>query len=190
MNKAVFIDRDGTLNVEVDYLSFVKDLVLIDKAADALKLLKDSGYLVIIITNQSGIARGYFTEDDLEEIHKELKKRLRIDDEELIDDIYFSPFHTEGKIEKYTKQSDCRKPGTGMVLKAAEKYEIDLAKSFVIGDSYADMMLAENAGMKGFLVRTGYGEKTYKQCTEEGVLPYRYVSSIYEASLEISNFKN
>ncbi|CAN5539518.1 N/A [soil metagenome] len=192
MNKAVFVDRDGTINVEVDYLSSVNDLVLIDKALDALKLLKDSGYLIIVVTNQSGIARGYFTEDDLELIHNELKSRLTIEknsEKSLIDDIYFSPFHSEGSVDKYTKNSECRKPGTGMILKAAAEHEIDLAASFMIGDSFADMQLAENAGMKSFLVKTGYGKKTYEKCIESGIIPFRYVNSIFEASEIISKIK-
>ena len=190
MNKAVFVDRDGTINVEVDYLNSVEKLELIDKAAEALKLLKDSGYLVIIITNQSGIARGYFSEEDLQVIHDELIKRLVVNDgQRLVDDIYFSPFHTDGIIEKYTKESDCRKPATGMVMKAKEKYNIDLNSSFVIGDSFADMMLAENAGMKSILVKTGYGVKTYEKCIEVKVTPFKYVENIYEAAKIISSLK-
>lgn len=190
MNKAVFIDRDGTINVEVDYLRSVDKLVLIDKAAEALKLLKDSGFLVIIITNQSGIARGYFSEEDLGLLHDELLKRLNINGQALVDDIYFSPFHTDGTIEKYTKDSDCRKPAAGMVIKAKEKYNIDLESSYMIGDSFADMKLAENAGLKSFLVKTGYGEKTYEKCKDENVIPYRYVKNIYEASEIITGINN
>ncbi len=182
MNKAVFIDRDGTINVEVDYLSSADKLVLIENAAAALKLLKDAGFLVIIVTNQSGIARGYFTEEDLGTIHDELLKNLNKNGQDLIDDIYFSPYHTEGTVEKYTKDSDCRKPATGMVMKAKVKFNIDLESSYMIGDSFADMKLAQNAGLKSFLVKTGYGEKTYEKCKEENVIPFRYVKDIYEAS--------
>jgi UDP-N-acetylmuramoyl-tripeptide--D-alanyl-D-alanine ligase len=182
MRKAIFLDRDGTINFDVGYLSKVKDISIFDGVVSSLKSFKDSGFLNLIITNQSGIARGYFTEADLTFLHDEFKRLLSHDGLELIDDIFFSPFHTEGKIQEYTKECDSRKPDTGMIDDAVKKYDIDLSKSYFIGDSLTDMQCAENAGLKKILVKSGYGLSTIKKCEENSIFIDFIAENISEAS--------
>ena len=182
MNKAIFLDRDGTINYDVGYLSEIKDISIFDGVIPSLKSLKETGFLNLIITNQSGIARGYFTESDLCILHDEFKRLLTIDGLPLIDDIFFSPFHIDGKINEYTKICNTRKPGTGMIDSAAKKYNIDLSKSYFIGDSLVDMQCAENAGLKKILVKTGYGLNTIEKCKEMNIGIDFIAEGISEAS--------
>ncbi|MBK9331029.1 MAG: HAD family hydrolase [Ignavibacteria bacterium] len=189
MNKAVFLDRDGTLIEEVNYLKKKEEISLFPETKKALLNLKESGFLNIIITNQSGIARGYFDENDLDSVHSELRNILTDNGEELIDGIYYSPYHTEGIIDKFTKESNFRKPGTGMIDKAANEHFIDIKNSFLVGDSITDMLCAKNAGLKKILVKTGYGERDYDKCIERNILPEYYAGNIYDASDFIVNYK-
>ena len=182
MNKAVFLDRDGTINEEVDYLSKVEDLILIKNVQNALLNLKNSGFLNIIVTNQSGIARGFLDLNTLENIHNELKKRLTDSSGCLIDDIFFSPYHSDGIIEEFKIDHVDRKPNTGMIVKAINKYYIDIKKSWFVGDSYTDMLCANNAGLKKILVLTGYGKKHLKSCLDNNIKPEFIAENIYEAS--------
>ncbi|HAY34474.1 MAG TPA: HAD family hydrolase [Ignavibacteria bacterium] len=188
MNKAVFLDRDGTLIEEVNYLKKKEEISLFPETKKALLNLKESGYLNIIITNQSGIARGYFDENDLASVHCELRKILTENGEELIDGIYYSPYHTKGIVDKYTKESNFRKPGTGMIDQAVKEFSIDINKSFLVGDSITDMLCAENAGLKKILVKTGYGERDYDKCREKNIIPDFYAGNIYDASDYIINY--
>ncbi|HMS63656.1 MAG TPA: HAD family hydrolase [Ignavibacteria bacterium] len=186
MNKAIFLDRDGTINEEVNYLINTEDIRIIPNTVNALRNFKNSGYLNIVITNQSGIARGFLTEEDLDKIHTCIRKILRENGNELIDDIFYSPYLSDGIIEKYKKESPDRKPGTGLILKAAAKFNIDLQESYFIGDSYTDMKCAENAGLRRVLVKTGYGEDTYKKCKEEKIFIDYIAENLFEASEIIS----
>lgn len=184
MSKAIFLDRDGTINEEVNYLKRPEDIRLYPNTIKALRSFKDSGFLNIIITNQSGIARGYFTEDDLGIIHKELTRIIAAenDGKDLIDDIFYSPYHPEGVIEKYKKESDDRKPNTGMIRKAGTKHEIDFKESYLIGDSFTDMLCAENAGLKKILVETGYGSNDIFKCRSENIEIDFVAKDLYDAS--------
>lgn len=190
MRRAIFLDRDGTINEEVNYLKRPEDIRLYPNTLKALRNFKDSGFLNIIITNQSGIARGYFTEEDLNNIHSELKKLLT-DKEgtELIDDIYYSPYHEDGIVEKYRQKSDDRKPNIGMIRKAKAGHGIDLKESYFIGDSFTDMLCAENAGLKEILVRTGYGMQDFLRCRTERIKLDYIASDLYDASEYIKNIQ-
>lgn len=185
MNKAVFLDRDGTINEEVNYLANKEDIKLIPGAREALKTFKKLGFLNIIITNQSGIARGFIKPDDLEEIHNELNSMLRIENVNLIDDIFFCPYHVEGILEQYRRESEDRKPNTGMIVKAKKKYNIDLSKSFLIGDSFTDMKCAVNGNIKKILVKTGYGKEALELCRKEGIELEYVASDILDAAVFI-----
>ena len=192
MNKAIFLDRDGTLNEEVNYLKATEDIRIFPGTIEALQKFKSLGFLNIIITNQSGVARGILTEDELNNIHEEFRKRLSINNHELIDDIYYSPFHIDGVIEKYKTESEDRKPGTGMIRKAQKKHTIDFNKSFFIGDSYSDMKCAGNAGIRKILVGTGYGKDEYLKCQKEKIEIDYFAKDIYDASgyiEKINSFK-
>ena len=150
--KAVFLDRDGTVVVHEPYLSSPDQLKLLPNAAEGIRLFKESGYLVIVITNQSGIARGFFDEERLTLIHKKLMRMLKDEGVE-IDAIYYCPHHTEGVIEQYTLDCDCRKPKPKMLLNAAIQHNIDLTQSLMIGDSEVDMLAGKNAGCTCVLIK-------------------------------------
>ena len=158
MNKAVFLDRDGTINVEKQYLFKTEEFEFIPRAPMAIKKMNDLGYKVIIISNQSGIARGFFTEQDVINLHKYMLQELdKIGAK--IDGFYYCPHHPEAKIEKYRLKCKCRKPENALFVKAIEKYEIDVSKSWVVGDRVRDLIPGEVLGMRGALVLTGYGKE-------------------------------
>jgi D,D-heptose 1,7-bisphosphate phosphatase len=156
---AVFLDRDGTINEEVGYLDRMEKLQLIPGAAEAIRLINKSGMKAVVITNQSGVARGIFTESFVAEINARLQEMLRAEGA-LIDAFYFCPHHpTEGQVE-YLKICDCRKPAPGMFLRAAEELRIDPNHSYMVGDTLKDIEAGARAGTRGVLVRTGFGEES------------------------------
>jgi D-glycero-D-manno-heptose 1,7-bisphosphate phosphatase len=161
---AVFIDRDGTLIREKNYLSKIKDVQLIKGAVEAVKLLKSSGYKVIVLTNQSGIGRGYFTEPELLKVHAFLVKLLKKKGV-ILDGIYYCPHHPDA-------DCSCRKPKTGMVIKAKRKLNLDLESSYTIGDHKGDFLLGQNMGGKGIFVLTGHGKHELKKIKAE---PEKYI---------------
>lgn len=153
-SKAVFLDRDGTLIEEVDFLSRAEDLRLFSFTYDAVRRLKDAGYLLIVITNQSGIGRGLFTENAMHAIHQEIQAQL----DNMIDAFYFCPHLPD-------EGCACRKPGIGMIEAACDRFSIDLDNSWVVGDKTLDVGSGANAGLSSILVRTGYGAE------HENILP-------------------
>ena len=153
---AVFIDRDGTINEQMGYINHIDRFVLLQGTAEAIRLLNLHRYLVIIISNQSGVARGYFPMELLEKVHVHMKTLLEKEDA-VVDGIYFCPHHPSGIIPDYRIACNCRKPGTGLIEKACKHFNIDLEKSWVIGDRCEDIELAHRSHLKGILVRTGYG---------------------------------
>ena len=155
MNRAVFFDRDGTINVEVGYLRELKQLVLIPGAGAAIRRLNEAGFKVVLVTNQSGIARGYFTEDFVQETHTLLKRMLQTEGARL-DGIYYCPHHPQSGNTRYTRECECRKPGTGMVEQAARELDIDVKRSFVVGDKWIDVELGQRAGAAAILVKSGF----------------------------------
>ena len=146
-NKCVFLDRDGVLNKDLGYLSSIKEFKIYPFTGKAIKLLNDQGYLVILITNQSGIGRGLITLEELNSIHGYLKKIIK-KNKAIIDDIYFCPFHPTHGVGKYRKETQDRKPGSGMIKKAIKKWKIDNNTSFMIGDKKKDLLCAQGAGVK------------------------------------------
>lgn len=178
MNKALFLDRDGTIVKEIEgetpetlgYLTGVAQVELIDGAADAIALAKKSGYKIIIITNQSAIARGWLTEEELHNINQKMFDLLiTANPDAVVDDLFYSPYHKEGTIDKYTIEHPSRKPDIGMILEAQVKHNIDLSNSYMIGDAVSDMKCGINAGIKNILVETGYGKMAYKKCLDENL---------------------
>jgi D-sedoheptulose 7-phosphate isomerase len=146
--RAVFIDRDDTVAKDVPYCPSPEKLVLFQGVGRSIKRLNDAGFLVLMVTNQSGVARGYFTEDDLARIHEKMRQDLAQDGARL-DAIYHCPHLPEGGC-------DCRKPAIGMVLQALREFDIDLSSSFVVGDSEREMELARRVGAQGIQVREGF----------------------------------
>lgn len=182
MERAVFLDRDGVLIEEVGYLSDVDQLRFIPHAAEAVHLLNKAGMKVILITNQSGVARGYFSEATINQIHQEMAKQLS-GEKAFIDSIYYCPHHPEGKVERYAIQCDCRKPSLGMLTKAAEEHGIDLKHSYLVGDKLSDVGCAQKAGMTSILVLTGYGKDEKKKITGSSFVKPTYIAkNLYEAA--------
>jgi D-glycero-D-manno-heptose 1,7-bisphosphate phosphatase len=157
--RAIFIDRDGTLNEDIGYVSSPDRLILYPWAAEAVRLINSSGRKAIVITNQSGIARRMYTVDTLEQIHRRMIDELASEGAR-IDAVYFCPHHPVIGDPPYRAVCECRKPRTGMLDAASREHNIDLALSYVIGDKASDIQLAENAGARGALVMTGYGSET------------------------------
>ena len=151
--KIAFLDRDGVLNasgIKNGYVGFIKDFKWIPGAKKAIKLLKKNGFKIVIVTNQSGIARGYFSIRDVYRVHRYLKSELKKIGT-YVDKIYFCPYHKDGIVNKYKRSSILRKPNIGMYLKASKVWNIDKKNSFMIGDQITDMQFAKKAGIKGYL---------------------------------------
>jgi len=155
MNRAVFLDRDGTINEEVGYLRSLDMLKIIPGAGAAIRRLNEAGFKVVIITNQSGVARGYFPESLVHEAHALMTAMLRKDGA-TIDGIYYCPHHPTAGNSKHTVLCDCRKPATGLLDRAARDLDIDMKKSFMVGDKWSDVELGHRAGTRSILVRSGF----------------------------------
>ena len=151
---AVFLDRDGVINVDRGYVGRPADFFLIDGAAEAISLLNQSGYLVFVVTNQSGIGRGLYTEADFEVVTAHMRSLLA-ERGAYIDDIRHCPFHPEAKIARYRQQHPWRKPAPGMILDILLHWEVDIESSFLIGDSPRDVAAATAAGIDGYLFDGG-----------------------------------
>ena len=162
LKKAVFFDRDGTLNVDVVYLHEPSKLVWISGAIDAIRWANENAYLVVVVTNQSGVARGYYREEDIHILHEYMNNELKKEGAH-IDAFYYCPHHPEGKLPAYRQKCSCRKPAGGMLLKAIEDYNIDPHQSLLIGDSDTDIAAAENAGIRGVKYIDGDISKLLKQ---------------------------
>lgn len=143
INKAVFLDRDGVINFDYGYVYKIKDFKFKKKVFEAVKYLNEKKYLVIIITNQSGIGRGYYSKKDLNQLHKWMKKKFK-EKNSYIDDIYFCPYYAYSKKKFSLKEKYRRKPNKGMILEAKQKWFIDLRQSFIVGDRNVDKQLAQN----------------------------------------------
>jgi D-glycero-D-manno-heptose 1,7-bisphosphate phosphatase len=156
MQRAVFIDRDGTISEEVGYINHPSRFRVFPYSPAAIKLLNDSGWLAIVITNQAGVARGYFAEDMIQTIHETLKQEMAATDAR-IDAIYYCAHHPSVGEPPYRFDCDCRKPKPGLIRRAAEEFDIDLAESWMVGDRYGDIELARNAGVNSAFVMSGYG---------------------------------
>ena len=156
MTRAVFLDRDGTLIEEAGYLDRLDRLVFFPYSIDAVRVLSRAGFSVVVVTNQAGIARGIVTESFLDEAHRHIAARVEAGGGR-IDGFYFCPHHPEAVIEQYRQSCNCRKPAPGMFTQAAADLDIDLSRSFAVGDRWHDIEAAQRAGARGVLVRTGYG---------------------------------
>ena len=172
---AVFIDRDGTINEQMGYINHISRFRMLPRVPEAIKLLNKNQFLAIVVSNQSGVARGYYPEDLVIQVNKIMIEQLSSKDARL-DAIYYCPHHPNGEVKNYSINCDCRKPGTGLITRACEEFEIDMDRSFVVGDSSADLGMAERAGMPGIVVKTGYGLGEL-----EYVIPKKRLSPAYVA---------
>jgi D-glycero-D-manno-heptose 1,7-bisphosphate phosphatase len=155
VKRAVFLDRDGTINIEKDYLYQAAEFEFIAGVPEAIRLLNRAGFVVVVVTNQSGVARGYYTEEDVEILHRHIARELEQADAH-VDTWLYCPHHPSGR-GSYALPCDCRKPLPGMLKNAASRYDIDLQNSIMIGDKRADIEAGLAAGCRTILVRTGYG---------------------------------
>jgi D,D-heptose 1,7-bisphosphate phosphatase len=165
MNRAVFLDRDGVINKDVDLLSSINEIKLIDGSYEAVRILNKLGFKVIVVTNQPGVAKGHFTEDDVNSVNEEIKKRFASKGA-VIDAFYYCPHHPDrgfaGERPEYKIECNCRKPKIGMLERAAKDFDLNLESCFIIGDRTVDMKTGENAGCRKILVRTGYAGRDNK----------------------------
>jgi D-glycero-D-manno-heptose 1,7-bisphosphate phosphatase len=155
-HSAIFLDRDGTLNRDLGYVHRVKDLELLPGVVAGLQQMSTLGFQLFITTNQSGIARGYFTESEMHAFNHALVELLAAEDV-TIAGIYFCPFHPTEGVGAYRRESPLRKPACGMIAQAAAEHELDLANSFAIGDKKSDILAGQAAGCRTILVKTGAG---------------------------------
>lgn len=151
---AAFIDRDGVLNVDRGYVYRAEDFVWVKGAKKAVKVLNDLGYFVFIVTNQAGIARGYYGPNDVERLHDWINAELRKVGAH-VDGFYYCPHHPDAGPGPYTRACDCRKPAPGMLLQAIAEWPVDRARSFVVGDHDIDMEAARRAGLRGVMFQGG-----------------------------------
>jgi D-glycero-D-manno-heptose 1,7-bisphosphate phosphatase len=157
---AVFLDRDGTINEEMGYINHPSRFIIFPYVAKSIRIFNKLGLKVVVITNQSGVARGYFSETLVNKLHEELVKKMKEKDA-IIDAIYYCPHHPREGQKKYKIDCSCRKPKPGMVLKAVKDHGIDLSRSFMIGDRYKDIVFARKLRIKSGFVLTGYGLGEY-----------------------------
>ena len=178
----IFLDRDGTISEEVGYIDNIEKFLIYEFSSEAIINFNKLGVKVIIVTNQGGIAKGLYTEETVNTVHKKMKDLLKKDGAH-IDAIYYCPHHLEGIIERYRVNCVCRKPKTGMLLKASKRFNIELGNSFIIGDKISDIETGHNSGAKSILVMTGFGKDSIKKINENN---YKKPNFVAEDLLEAS----
>ena len=185
MKRAVFLDRDGTLIEEVGYLDRPDRVMFFPWTIAAVRALNEAGLAVVMVSNQSGLARGFFTEPVLHDIHHRIAEMLAAGAAR-IDAYYYCPHHPDGKVPGLGVVCECRKPARGLVDRAVREFGIDPEQSFVIGDRWVDVRLARTIGAKAVLVRTGYGD-VEERTPPEGVTADAVVDNLVAASSWILN---
>jgi D-glycero-D-manno-heptose 1,7-bisphosphate phosphatase len=172
---AVFLDRDGTINEQMGYVNHPSRFVMLPRAAEAIRLLNRNEFLAIIVSNQAGAARGYFPLPLIETVHGLMNASLR-ERNAYVDAIFYCPHHPRAQLPELRMECDCRKPRTGLIEKARGEFDVDMARSYVVGDRCLDIELAHRCGLKGVLVKTGYGRGEL-----EHLLPSREEKPVYIA---------
>ncbi|AFH49163.1 Histidinol phosphatase-like protein [Ignavibacterium album JCM 16511] len=180
-NRAIFLDRDGTLNDDPGYLGDPEQVILLPTVGEALSILKNQcKYLLIVVSNQSGVARGLITDEDVKNVNKRINKLLS-NYNVSIDEFYYCTTHPD--YNSY-EECQCRKPSPKMLIDASKKYNIDLTKSYLIGDNVSDIESAYNAGCKAILVKTGYGMESINVLQKQNKFP----SFVAENLMDAANF--
>ena len=179
--KAVFLDRDGTINEEVGYVNHIDRFSLLPRVEPAIRLLNERGLKAVVVTNQSGVARGYFPESLIHQVHEKMEALLREKGAHL-DGIYYCPHHPEVGRPPYRQRCRCRKPETGLIEEAVRQLGIDCSKSYMVGDRGKDVEFAHRMGARGILVLTGYGrgEWEYGQ-SQWGKRPHHVAWDLFDA---------
>lgn len=166
LDKVIFLDRDGTINEEVEYLHRPEDLRILPGVAEAVRNLREHGFKIVVVTNQAGVARGYYSEEDVKRLHRYLNECLEKNGAS-IDHFFYCPHHPVHGIGKYKTVCRCRKPEIGMFLMAEQYYQVDKEHSWMIGDKLLDVEAGRNYGVRSILVGTGYGNEIYAGLSEE-----------------------
>ena len=165
-SRAVFMDRDGTINAEVGYVNHLDRFCLLPRVGEAIRLLNQQGLKAVVVTNQAGVARGHFPESLIHLVHQKMEDLLKREGAYL-DGIYYCPHHPDVGNPPYRQKCRCRKPGTGLVEEASEALDLDCSKSYVIGDRGNDLEFAHRIGARGILVLTGYGKGEWEYCQDQ-----------------------
>ncbi|HID37900.1 MAG TPA: D-glycero-beta-D-manno-heptose 1,7-bisphosphate 7-phosphatase [Calditrichaeota bacterium] len=187
MNKAVFLDRDGTINEEMGYINHISRFKIFEFVPEAIRILNKCGYKVIVVTNQSGVARGYFDEQLVKKVHKKLLDTVELAGAR-IDAIYYCPHHPKEGEPPYRIDCECRKPKTGMIQKATKAFKLDIGGSFMIGDRYKDVEFGRKADLRTIMVLTGYGKGEYRyQKRQWKQMPDHICENLLEAAIWIKN---
>lgn len=183
MERIVFLDRDGTINKEVNYLHRQSDLHILPGVPQALALLKEAGFRLVVVTNQAGVARGYYTEEDVKHLHAYMNSLLE-QSGAAIDWFYYCPHHPVYGMGVYKKDCSCRKPKTGMFQMAEKAFSTDKAHSYMVGDKLVDIEAGRNYGLTSILVGTGYGREIHEQDEKTGTsrLYHHYADTLLEAA--------
>jgi D,D-heptose 1,7-bisphosphate phosphatase len=169
VRRAVFLDRDGTLLEEGNYVDRLDRLVFFPYSIDAVRALNRAGLAVVVVTNQAGVARGLYTEEFVREAHRHIDRQLK-EVGARIDGYYFCPHHPQGSVEALRVDCECRKPKPGQLLRAAAELNIDLTASFIVGDRWKDIEAGEAVAARGVLVRTGYGRDEESAYSPRGAI--------------------
>ena len=181
LRPAVFLDRDGTVNEQMGYINHISRFHLLPEAGRAIKLLNDHKIPVVVVSNQSGLARGYFPKELLNQVHEKMD-RLLAQEGAHIDGLYYCPHHPEAKEMQYRIDCNCRKPKTGMLLQAADEMNLDLSLSFVVGDRWSDIKCADRAGCSSVLVLTGYGRGDYEYIgPDQDIQPSHVAENLFDS---------
>ena len=178
---AVFLDRDGTINEQMGYINHISRFVLLPGAAQAIRTLNEQDIPVVVVTNQSGLARGYFPPSLLEEVHAKMEQELASEGAH-IDGLYICPHHPEAKEEQFRKDCTCRKPKTGLLERAAAELGLDLQRSFMVGDRWSDLKCGARVGATSILVLTGYGRGDLEYISpQQEIQPAKVAEDLPEA---------
>lgn len=181
--RAIFLDRDGTVSEEVGYINHVSRLKLFPWTAAAIRAINEAGLLAVLVTNQAGVARGYFKEELIGQVHERLVAELAREGARL-DAVYYCPHHPSAGEPPYRQACECRKPRPGLLLRAAGEYGVDLERSYMIGDKYSDVELARTVGARGVLVLTGYGRGELEYQSDAWPLPPDHIAEDLLAAVE------
>lgn len=185
MNKAVFLDRDGTINVEKNYLYRIVDFEFLPGVIEALKKFQELGYLLIIVTNQSGIARGYYTEEDLYNLNKWMCSELEREGIH-ITQVYYCPHLPDAQIERYRGECACRKPALGMYEQAIQDWNIDVTASIAIGDKLRDLVICKYTECRGYLIGSSEDIETIQRVRDGEYRNIDYKETLLECCEDIS----
>jgi D-glycero-D-manno-heptose 1,7-bisphosphate phosphatase len=182
-HRAVFLDRDGTINEEMGYVNHIERFHLLPRVGQAIRLLNQHGWKTVVITNQSGVARGYFPESLIHEIHQRMRDLLKKEGAHL-DGIYYCPHHPDAGAPPYRQKCRCRKPATGLIEDAVKDLDLDISASYVVGDRGMDIEFARQVRAKGILVLTGYGKGEWEYARDQWSAKPDYVAENLFAAVE------